>query len=56
MSVVTKVCPYSFSCSGNDVTTLLEPVNDVTGAFVMVINVKYGGIQHVSVLKTTSRS
>ena len=47
---------YSFSCSGNDVTTLLEPLKGVTGTFVMAINVPYNKSQHVGVLKTTSRS
>ena len=42
--------------SGNDVTMLLEPRNDVTRAFVMFTNVPYNERQHFDVLKATSRS
>ena len=43
---------YSFSCSGNDVSMLLEPLYEVTRAFTMVINALYDERVHVGVLKT----
>ena len=45
-----------FNYSSNIMPTLLEQLNEVTGAFVMVINVSYGERQYVDVLKITSRS
>ena len=56
VAFLKSVVFFSFSCSGNYVTTLPEQHNDVTGALVVVINAPYDERMHDDGLKTTYRS